>query len=157
MLRIGAAIALTTVSVAALAAGRGTDKDAAAAVQAALTAARAGDAQALEKTLDRPALREDLRRQMMEVAQAAGVEVDGGPSDPALDRMIGPDAVRLAAEPVGSVEEHLKKTGKAEVCVTGADADCVLTFARQKGRGPWRLVGMKAAEPSVDVGVDLGG
>ncbi|HEY8573413.1 DUF2939 domain-containing protein [Phenylobacterium sp.] len=156
MLRIGAAIALTTISVAALAAGRGGASDDAAAqsVQAVLSAARAGDAAALEKVIDRPAVREDLRRQMVEMAQANGVLVDGGPSNLVLDRMIGPDRVRLAAEQVGDVEGRLKKIGKSEVCLTDESAECVLTFARPKGQRGWRLVGMQAPEPVA--GVDLG-
>jgi hypothetical protein len=155
MLRIGAAVALATISVAALAAGRGADKEAASAVDGLLAAARAGDAAAFEKAIDRPAVREDLRRQMMAVAREHGLEVDGGPSDMALDRMIGPEAVRLAAEDAGELEAHLKKTCKAEVCLTDPDAECVLTFAKVKRA--WKLVGMRTSDPAIDVGVDLGG
>ena len=155
MLRLGAAVALVTISVAALAAGRGTDKDAAASVSALLTAVQAGDAQTFEAAIDRPALRGDLRRQMQAVAHERGVDVEGGPSDMTLDRMIGPDAVRLATEDARQVEGHLKKTGQHEVCLTDSDADCVLTFARAHGK-VWRLVGMQAPAQVVDVGVDLG-
>ena len=155
MLRIGAAVALATISVAALAAGRGTDQDAAAAVSGLLTAARAGDIQSFEAAIDRPAMRDDLRRQMVAVARDQGVLVDGGPSERVLDRMIGPETVRMAAEDAGAVEDHLKKTGQHEVCLTDQDAECVLTFARAKGK-IWRLVGMQAPEQIVDVSVDLG-
>ena len=159
MLRIGAALGLAAISVAALAAGRGTDKDAAEAVRGLLAAAEAGDTARLEKGLDRPALREDLRRQLVDFARADGIEVDGGPSDLALDRRIGPEAVRLAAAQAGPPDDHLKKTGKAEMCLTDAtpQANCVLTFARERGKPGWRLVGMQARDPQIDLSVDLGG
>lgn len=159
MLRIGAALGLAAISVAALAAGRGTDKDAAESVRGLLAAAEAGDAAKLEKGLDRPALREDLRRQLIDFARADGIEVDGGPPDMALDRRIGPEAVRLAAAEAGPPEDHLKKTGKTQMCLTDTtpQANCVLTFARERGKAGWRLVGMQARDPQIDLSVDVGG
>lgn len=159
MLRIGAALGLAAISVAALAAGRGSaDRDAAEAVQGVLAAAEAGDAARLESAIDRAALRQDLRRQLVAFARADGLEVDGGPSDIALDRRIGPEAVRLAAAEAGSPEDHLRKVGKTRICLTeaGPQGDCVLTFARERGRGAWRLVGMKARDPQIELSVDLG-
>lgn len=158
MLRIGAALALAMISVVALASGRGTDKDAAEAVQGFLAAAEAGDATAFEAALDRPALRSDLRRQMLELSRSTGIDVDGGPSDLVLDRMLSPEAVRLAVADAGPVADHLKKTGKTEVCLTEAspEAPCLLTFAKGKGKPGWRLVGMQAQARPVEVGVDFG-
>jgi hypothetical protein len=158
MFRIGAALALAMISVAALAAGQGSGKDAAPAVQGLLSAAAAGDAAGFEAAIDRPALRADLRRQLIDIARENEVEVEGGPSDAALDRRIGPEIVRLAAADAGPVGDHLKKIGKAQVCLTGEGpaAPCLLTFAKTKGKPGWRLVGMQAPARSVDVGVDLG-
>lgn len=159
MLRIGAALALAMISVAALAAGQGSGRDAAPAVTGLLSAAAASDTARFEAAIDRPALRADLRRQLMAVARDNALEVDGGPSDAVLDRMIGPEIVRLAAAEAGPVAEHLKKTGKTQVCLTGEGAQppCLLTFAKAKGARAWLLVGMQAPEQPGDVGLGLGG
>ena len=60
-----------------------------------LTAAYRGDRVAFEAQIDRPAVREDVRRQVTRLAQATTLDVDGGPSEFALDRMISPQAFRL--------------------------------------------------------------
>lgn len=141
-------------------------KDAAGAVQGFLTAAATGDATAFEAALDRPALRADLRRQLVAVAQAHGVEVDGGPSDPALDRMISPEAIRqveaLGGGPApegataAELEPLLKKLPNDRVCLHDATAGqaCLLTFARQKGAkarpAAWRLVAMQAPDEGAE-------
>lgn len=158
MLKLGAAIALTTISVAALAAGNGAGKDAAPAVQGLLSAAAANDTARFEAAIDRPALRADLRRQLIEVGRENGVEVEGGPSDAALDRMIGPEIVRLAAADAGPLADHLRKTGKTQVCLTGEGAPppCLLTFAKLPRKPGWRLVGMLTPEQPPLVGLDVG-
>jgi hypothetical protein len=137
-------------------------KEAAGSVQGFLTAAANGDAAGFEAAVDRPAVRADLRRQLVAVAQAAGVEVDGGPSDPALDRMIVPEAVRQVEAAAGGpapeaataaeLAPFLKKLSGDRVCLHDDTAEqaCLLTFARQKaakGRpAAWRLVGMQAPD-----------
>ena len=123
-------------------------------VQALLAAVQAGDAAAFEARIDRPALRADLRQQLVGVGRANGVEVDGGPSDFALDRRIGPEMLRLvrqgadaplaAAPSPGQTGALIKTLDKARVCVRDGSPTqgCVLTFAKEKPG--WRLVGMPA-------------
>ena len=64
-------------------------------VRELLVAAREGDAEAFEAGIDREKLKADLRVQVREAAREQGIDI-GGPSDAALDRMIGPDALRVA-------------------------------------------------------------
>jgi hypothetical protein len=121
--------------------------------QALLTAAWSGDSPAFEKAIDRPAVRADLRRQLLAVAQVNALSVEGGASDQALDRMITPASFRLvqaesgaplpAAPSRAQTAALLTPTGKDEACMKGAAQACVLTFA--KGADGWRLVGMAPA------------
>lgn len=145
-------------------------KDAAGAVQGFLAATARGDTAGFEAAVDRPALRDDLRRQLVAVAQANGVEVDGGPADAALDRMIVPDAVRqVAAAGGGPAPETataaeltplLKKLRGDRVCLHDVSAQqaCLLTFARQKAAkarpAAWRLVGMQAPDQAAELGIE---
>jgi len=145
MLKIGAALVLAIISVTALAVGGG-DQDPQPAVQRLLTAAETGDQDSFEAAIDRDALREDLRRQLTEVAQENGLDL-GGPTDVVLDRMIAPEAIRSAAAGAG----ELKQDGKFKACLTDG-SECVLTFARGGGHATWRLVGMQAPH---DEGPDL--
>ena len=119
-----------------------------------LTAAYKGDRVAFEALIDRPAVREDVRRQVTQLAQVAALDVDGGPSEFALDRMISPQAFRLvhagsgealrAAPTAKQVAPLMRALDAKHACLRDAEApkDCLLTFA--KGQGKWRLVGMKA-------------
>jgi len=136
----------------------GSGKGAAEAVQALLAAQVRGDAAAFEKGIDRPALRNDLRQQITQLAKQSGLDV-GGPSDPALDRMIVPDAFHLSlggapllqAPSVPQVAAQLKTLAKDRVCLhdlAGAQA-CRLVFA-QEGGG-WRLVAMPADHPTIEL------
>jgi hypothetical protein len=116
---------------------------------------------AFEAQIDRTALREDLRRQMVELAQQRGVEVAGGPSDFALDRMIGPSALRLvragagtplaAAPTAAQLEQMLTTVGGKRACLPAPEAAdrCLLTFA--KAKNGWRLVGMQAMDLTIAV------
>lgn len=122
------------------------------AAQALLTAAWSGDAKAFEAQIDRAALRADLRRQLMAVAQANSLSVEGGASDAALDRMITPDAFRMVqtstGEPLAAAPSHaqaealLKPAGADRACVQAAPPEqaCLLTFGKEKAG--WRLIGM---------------
>ncbi|MDZ4373972.1 MAG: DUF2939 domain-containing protein [Phenylobacterium sp.] len=125
-----------------------------------LSAAVAGDRAAFEAEIDRAAIREDLRRQVNAMARTSALEVDGGPSEFALDRMIGPDAVRLVgpdgellreAPTTRELSRQMRVIDRDHVCVQRAVSprDCVLTF----GRGPegWRLVGMRAMDRTIEV------
>jgi hypothetical protein len=162
MLRKGVALAV----VALVLAGCGGRAPGAAAESASrlLAAAMKGDRVAFEAEIDRRAVREDLRRQMVELAQQSGIEVAGGPSDLALDRMIGPDAIRvvtagaherLAKPPTpDQLDELLKQISKKKVCLRDIEAEdrCLLTFAKAENR--WRLVGMQATDLTIAVAGD---
>jgi hypothetical protein len=125
------------------------------AAQALMAAAWSGDAQGFEAQIDRPAVRADLRRQLMAVAQANHLAVEGGASDAALDRMISPDAFHMveagsgqplpAAPTRAQAEALVKPAGRDRACLQGAAPDqaCLLTFAREKDG--WRLVAMAPA------------
>jgi pantoate kinase len=117
-----------------------------AAVQTAqrlVEAAQADDRIAFEVEIDRQAVREDLRVQVAEMAKGNTLEVDGGPSEFALDRMIAPAAVRLLK--IGGTDFAKVMTMKAgRACVPDAADGCLLTFA--KGKAGWKLVGMRATD-----------
>ena len=119
-----------------------------------LTAAFTGDRVAFEALIDRAAVREDLRRQVTGLAKGAALDVEGGPSDFALDRMISPAAFRLVhagsgealsqAPTAKQVAPLMRAVDARHACLRDAAAPqtCLLTFA--KGKGQWRLVGMRA-------------
>lgn len=127
-----------------------------------LAAALSGDRAAFEAQIDRAAVREDVRRQVAEVAKATVLEVDGGPSEFALDRMISPEKVRVVdrsgaalttAPTARQVAPLMRKVDGTHACLRGAgQRDCLLTFA--KGKGDWRLVGMKAMDLTIQVAGD---
>jgi hypothetical protein len=147
--------ALLTASTLLLAGCGGTaPTGAVAAADRLLDAARAGDRAAFEAGIDRTAVREDVRRQLVETARASALEVDGGPSEFALDRMISPQAVRRVADEARAESDlrgHMRGLGPERACLGDAPVggDCLLTFARGDGR--WRLVGLRAR----DLGVEL--
>ena len=126
-----------------------------------MAAAIAGDRVAFEAEIDRGAVRDDLRRQLVALGQQQGVEVAGGPSDFALDRMIGPRAFRLvradtgeaivAAPSPGELAKRLRSLGNKRACLPAPQAAdrCLLTFAKVKDG--WRLVGMQAMGPTIPV------
>lgn len=161
---------IRTVSVVALAGlalagcGGGAPRGAAESASRLLAASVKGDRVAFEAEIDRPALRDDVRRQMAVMAAAKTLDVEGGPSEFALDRMIGPDAVRLVRAGTGEaltagpsadqVEPMMKGLDSRHACLRDAAAPdrCLLTFAR--GKGGWRLVGMKATELTIAVAGD---
>ena len=119
-----------------------------------LAAAYRGDRVAFEAEIDRAAVREDVRRQVTRLAKGATLDVDGGPSEFALDRMISPAAFRLVhagsgealrAPPTPAQVAKLMRTVDARhACLRDAESPnaCLLTFAKDKKQ--WRLVGMKA-------------
>lgn len=148
---VRAAAVAAMVSVLAACGGAPPGK----AVEAAkrlVDAANADDRIAFEVEIDRAAVREDLRAQVAAMAKGQALDVDGGPSEFALDRMIAPAAVRLLN--VGQVDfakSMTMKDGKA--CVPDAADGCLLTFA--KGKGGWRLVGMRATDLNAMSGLDV--
>jgi hypothetical protein len=141
-------------------AGCGLDvrADAAQGIARFLDAVRRDDHRAFEAAIDRPALRSDLRDQLADLGRANELDIDGGPSEFALDRMITPAAFRLVSarngEPVPmaptSAQVALLMTvkDKSHVCLgdeTGRR--CALAFAKR--RGAWRLTAMRATELKV--------
>jgi hypothetical protein len=154
------AAALSAAALVTQACGRDAGRDAAGAAQALLAAVQANDAAAFEALIDRPALRADLRQQMIGVARANGLDV-GGPSDAALDRMIGPLAFHLAqaggraplAGPPSpaQVAAQLKTLDKTRACLHDLTPQqaCLLTFAREKPG--WRLVAMPAEHVTIEI------
>lgn len=138
--------------------GKSPPKAAAPDVQAVLGAIWAGDAKAFEAHLDRPAARADMRQQMIGVGRQNGLDL-GGPSDFALDRMIGPDAVHLArngaplAGPPAAdqVTAQLKAIDKSRVCLhdLSPQQKCLLTFAKEAAG--WKLVSLPANHPTIEL------
>jgi hypothetical protein len=134
--------------------GRAASGSAADSASRLLAAAFKGDRIAFEAEIDRSAVREDVRRQVSALARATTLDVDGGPSDFALDRMISPAAIRLvhagtgdtlsAAPTPAQVAPLMKAVDAKHACLRAVEAPdrCLLTFARSKDG--WRLVGMQA-------------
>jgi len=161
MLRTGSVLVVAGLMLAACAgpAPRGAGESASRLIAAAMS----GDRVAFEAQIDRTAVREDLRRQVSELARTEALDVEGGPSDLVLDRMIGPDALRVVeagtgrapAEPPGPADlaKLMKPLDGNRVCLADAqDADrCLLTFAKDKDH--WRLVGMQAIDLPIEVPV----
>lgn len=128
-----------------------------------LTAALANDRVAFEAEIDRAAVRDDVRRQVADLARSTTLEIDGGPSEFALDRMISPDAVRVVdasghrpaqAPSAKDVASLMKVVDGKHVCLPDARRDCLLTFAKgsdPKTGGRWRLVGMKAMDLRIEL------
>jgi hypothetical protein len=140
--------------------GGAAPKGAAETASRLLAAALNNDRVAFEAEIDRAAVRDDVRRQVAELARSTALEVDGGPSEFALDRMISPDAVRVvdasgrrptAAPTASQVAPLMKAVDDKRVCLRDAETrqDCLLTFA--KGKDHWRLVGMKAMDLRIQV------
>ena len=123
-----------------------------------LTAALEDDRVAFESLIDRAAVREDVRRQVTELARLEALEVEGGPSEFALDRMISPAAIRmvhagtgeaLTTPPTADQVARLMHMDGERACVRGKRQDCLLTFAKDKRH--WRLVGMKAMDVRIEI------
>lgn len=156
MIRGGLLLVLSSLVLAAC--GERAPKGAAESASRLLAAAVYQDDAAFEAEIDRPAVREDIRRQVSALARTDALEVDGGPSDFALDRMISPVAIRvvspegeaLATPPTAEqVAPMMRPVGDDQVCLRGASEECLLTFARA-GDG-WRLVGMKAMDLRIEL------
>lgn len=160
MVRWLAVAALGALTMTVQGCGRGAGDGAGKAAQALLAAAQSADAKGFEAWLDRPALRESLRQQMIAVGRQNGLDV-GGPSDSALDRMIDPAALKLVQAGAGAplpgppslaqVAMTMKSLGKDRACLHDLSPQqaCLLTFAREKPG--WRLVAMPAGDVTVAV------
>ena len=156
MLRNGPVVAPLALALALGGCSLGARGDAAKALAAFLGAAERGDGAAIEPALDRPALRADLRDRLAELGRASGIDVGGGPSEFAMDRMITPESIVRAdrhtslktGATAADVAPLLKMTARTHACLQDMSKDrCALTFAR-RGKA-WRLVGMLALAPGV--------
>ena len=155
ILLASAALALTSCS------GGQPPKAAAESASRLLAAAIARDRVAVEAQIDRPAVREDLRRQVADLARGRALDVEGGPSEFALDRMISPGALRVVrsgadaalakAPSAAAVGRQMRVVDRRHVCLhaVGEASRCVLTFA--KAKGGWRLVGMQAMIHRIEI------
>jgi len=156
-------IPLAVLSVLALALGActgGAKTEASKDVAGFLDAVRRGDRAAFDAGVNRVEVRSDLREQVKELARLKGVEVDGGPSEFAIDRMIAPEAFHLvdartgqpltAAPTAGQVAAMLKERNSTRVCLDDATTHaCRITFAKRDGG--WKLVGMPATDLKIEV------
>ena len=163
MLRRGpwAAIALLAPLLLAMAGcSLDTRADAAKGIARFLDAVRTGDRKAFEASIDRPALRSDLRDQLAELGRANGLDVEGGASEFALDRRITPDAFKIVQARTGEVVPVaptaaqvavlMKVKDRGHVCLTNpGESACVLSFTKRDG--VWRLTGMQAHEMKIEL------
>jgi hypothetical protein len=154
MLRTASVVALSALALALGGCSLDAKKDASQAIASFLAAAQRGDAAAIEPLLERPAIRADLRDRLAELGRASGIDVGGGPSEFAMDRMITPEAIARAESHTSlrpgatadQIAPLLKMTDSTHACLQDAAKDrCALTFAR-RGKA-WRLVGMLALAP----------
>ena len=158
MLRTGFRAAGLLIALALVSCSLDVRADASKGVARFLDAVRTGDRAAFEASIDRPALRADLRDQLAELGRANGLDVEGGASEFALDRMITPEAFRLVEAQTGQalpvaptaaqVALLMHVQDRKHVCLGEAvQGHCLLAFAKR--RGSWRLVGMRATELKV--------
>lgn len=136
------AVAFAVIGIGLSACGGDPPKGAVHAAQRLVEAAKLDDRIAFEVEIDREAVRGDLRGQVAELAKGNALDVDGGPSEFALDRMIAPAAVRLLR--IGDGDAALQMTMKGDKACLPDAKGCLLTFAKEKGA--WKLVGMRATD-----------
>ena len=149
---------LAVLALPLSACGGSAPKGAAETASRLLAAAMMNDRVAFEAEIDRAALRDDMRRQVVAMARTKALDVEGGPSEFALDRMISPDAIRLVdgagerlSEPPKpeEVRDMLKPLDDDRVCLRQRGSECLLTFGKSKAG--WRLVGMQARDMTIQV------
>lgn len=154
------ALVLTVLALALSACSGGEKAEASKDVAGFLDAVRRGDRAAFNAGVNRVEVRSDLREQVKALARLKGVEVDGGPSEFALDRMITPEAFHLvdartgqplaAAPTPAQVASMLKVRNSTRVCLDDATTHaCRITFAKRDGG--WKLVGMPATDLRIEV------
>ena len=153
-------VALSALALVLSACGPGAKTEASKDVARFLDAVRRGDRQTFADGLNRPEVRSDLRAQITELARLKTVEVDGGPSEFAIDRMIAPEAFHLvdartgqplvSGPTVAQVSRMLKVRNSTRVCLDDATThSCRITFAKREGS--WKLVGMPATDLRIEV------
>jgi len=160
MLRKGLVVALSALTLALSGCDLPVRARASRAIEGFLKAVHDDDRAAFEAAIDRAALRSDLRDQLIDMGRAKGIDVDGGPSDFALDRMISPRAFRLVEARSGQALSRAPSAAEIAILMQVRDRNhvclgdprqkrCLLSFARRKG--VWRLVGMQATDSTIAV------
>lgn len=153
-------VALSALALALSACGANPKTDASKDIARFLDAARRTDRQAFAAGLDRAEVQSDIRGQVVAFARMKGVDIDGGPSEFAIDRMIAPEAFHLIDARTGQpltagpspaqVALMLKVRNSTRVCIDDATShSCRITFAKRDGG--WRLVGMPATDLRIEV------
>ena len=153
-------VALSALALLLNACGAGAKTEASKDVAGFLDAVRRGDRAAFNAGVNRVEVRSDLREQVKELARLKSVEVDGGPSEFAIDRMIAPEAFHLVdartGQPLASgptpaqVASMLKVRNSTRVCLDDATTHaCRVTFANRDGA--WTLVGMPSTALRIEV------
>jgi hypothetical protein len=121
-----------------------------------LAAAAGDDRMVFEAHIDRPAVRADLKGQLLAEPEVRALQDQLGEDtgDVAADRMISPQSFRLLRVGAGQlpsktastreIAQRLKILAPERVCLLDATDKslCLLTFAKQGGR--WKLVGLHA-------------
>ena len=132
--------------------GANVKYDAAQDVRTFLVAVREGDAGTFEAHIDRPALREAVASELREALEREGAggvaaALGTGAVEGAADRLISPEAFRLAAEQGGlnrtpsaaEIATQLRVVQPGRVCLpAGSGGGCALSFAQRDG--VWKLV-----------------
>ncbi|HEY3695439.1 DUF2939 domain-containing protein [Phenylobacterium sp.] len=123
-----------------------------------LAAVAGDDRMAFEARIDRPAVRADLKGQLLAVPEVRALQDQLGDDtgDVAADKMISPESFRLLRVGAGqlpgkSASAHeiagrLRVLAPERVCLRDETARdrCLLTFARQGGA--WKLVALHAPD-----------
>jgi hypothetical protein len=152
--------ALGALALALSACGPSPRASASADIARFLDAVRRDDHTAFLAGVNRAEVQSDLRAQVTALARLKGVDVDGGPSEFAIDRMISPDTFHLVDAGTGQpltvsptpaqVAQMLKVRNATHVCLDDAATHaCRITFAKRDGG--WLLVGMPVSNPRIAV------
>ena len=156
-------LSMAAVGLAALAlsgCGAGPKAEASKDIARFLGAVVTDDHKTFAAGVNRPEVQGDLRAQVTELARLKAVDVDGGPSEFAIDRMISPEAFHLvdartgqpltAAPTAAQVAGMLKVRNSTHVCLDDATTkSCRITFAKRPEG--WLLVGMPATNLRIEV------
>ncbi len=154
--RTWTAMAMAVGVASGLAGCGGPPRDAVRDVSAFLQAAQGEDRMAFEAHIDRPAVRADLKGQLMAAPDVRALRDQLGASvgDVAIDRMLSPAPFRrMQAEAeslpapgdLGAIRARLKLMGPGRACLQARHSPrCLLTFVRQERS--WKLVGLHAPD-----------
>jgi hypothetical protein len=156
----GLVFALSALACLLSACGASPKTEASKDVARFLDAVRRNDHQAFAAGVNRPEVQSDLRTQITQLGRLKGVDVDGGPSEFAIDRMIAPEAFHVVDARTGQplttaptpaqVAQMLKVRNSTRVCLDDvATHACRITFAKRDDG--WRLVGMPISDLRIEV------